>query len=192
MRRSVVLATITLSIWFSSATAGVENAKIAFHVQAHTSKSVCAAAPTIPCFQYVTRGDVGVSYDVYLVVADATTDVGGLSCGIAYNANPSQGVDVYSWSFCGDGIEFPHEGPNGPWPSSESGTRLTWTDVSLTVFNISGMKVRTLVRDALDAGPQEATWNGRDDAGRRVTPGIYVVRLRTPGFVASRCLLLMP
>src|SRR4029079_9757439 len=50
---------------------GMDRAKIALHVQAHTTKGVCStSSPTIPCAEYRTSGDVGVSYDVYVVVAD--------------------------------------------------------------------------------------------------------------------------
>src|SRR5262249_30596598 len=126
MRRSIVLTLIAIVVGASPARAGMENAKVALHVQAHTSKSPCGAAPTIPCFQYATKADVGVSYDVYLVVADPSQGAAGLSCGVAYDPVISEGVDVYSWSFCGDGLEYPHDGPNGPWPASGSGTRLTW------------------------------------------------------------------
>jgi len=108
----------------------MEEAKVALHVQAHTSKNACGAKPTIPCFQYTTKADVGVSYDVYLVVADIPEYQGpgitGLSCGVAYDAAAGQGVDLYSWTFCGSGLEYPHDGDNGPWPTSGSGTRLTW------------------------------------------------------------------
>jgi flagellar hook capping protein FlgD len=65
-------------------------------------------------------------------------------------------------------------------------------DVSMDVFDISGKRVRVLVRGVRGNGPQVATWDGRDDAGRRVTPGMYVVRLRTGDVQASRRLLLMP
>jgi len=134
MRRSIVLSLVAIFTGISSAHALPEDAKIALHVQAHTTKAPCSAAPTIPCFQYVTKVDVGVSYDVYLVVADVTGREGitGLSCGVAYDPAPSQGVDVYSWSFCGDGIEYPHDGANGPWPASGSGTRLTWVNCAGT------------------------------------------------------------
>jgi flagellar hook capping protein FlgD len=86
--------------------------------------------------------------------------------------------------------------PNSPNPFRGS-TRIGYTlaaraQVSLDIFNVSGRKVRTLVHDALDAGAQQATWDGRDDTGRHVTPGFYVVRLRTADAVASRRLLLMP
>jgi hypothetical protein len=34
------------------------------------------------------------------------------------------------------------------------------------------------------------TWDGRDDGGKEVAAGIYYVRMLTPGFSASRKVLL--
>jgi len=44
------------------------------------------------------------------------------------------------------------------------------------VFDTMGRRVRTLVNDVLAAGTHHARWDGRDDAGRVVRPGIYLVR----------------
>jgi flagellar hook assembly protein FlgD len=44
--------------------------------------------------------------------------------------------------------------------------------------------VRALVDGAMAAGLHDVPWDGRDDAGRGVAPGIYFVRL-TAGDVAQ-------
>ena len=48
----------------------------------------------------------------------------------------------------------------------------------LTVLDLSGRRVRTLVRDALPAGPHDAVWDGRDDTGTPLSAGLYFARLR--------------
>jgi hypothetical protein len=54
--------------------------------------------------------------------------------------------------------------------------------VSLQVFDISGRLVRTLVDGvASSAGRHEATWNGRDEAGRTLPAGVYFARLAADG-----------
>jgi len=50
----------------------------------------------------------------------------------------------------------------------------------LTVFDGRGRRVRTLVRGSLPAGSHSVTWHGRDDAGRPVGSGTYLVRLEGP------------
>ncbi len=51
--------------------------------------------------------------------------------------------------------------------------------VELTVYNVNGQVVRTLVNGDIEAGPHSVVWNGRDEAGRSVATGIYFARLVT-------------
>jgi predicted outer membrane repeat protein len=50
-------------------------------------------------------------------------------------------------------------------------------DVSLTLYNITGQRVRTLLSRSMPLGSHEAVWNGRDDVGRPVASGVYLYRL---------------
>jgi hypothetical protein len=50
----------------------------------------------------------------------------------------------------------------------------------LTVHDVLGRRVRTLVEELRPAGPSAATWDGRDDSGRPVGGGVYFLRLDTP------------
>ncbi len=49
--------------------------------------------------------------------------------------------------------------------------------VDLGVYDVAGRLVRTLHQGTLTAGPQRFTWNGRDDAGRTMGSGVYLVRI---------------
>ena len=49
--------------------------------------------------------------------------------------------------------------------------------VSMSVFNVQGQRVRTLVSESQVAGRHFAVWDGRDDAGVEASPGIYFYRL---------------
>jgi flagellar hook assembly protein FlgD len=51
--------------------------------------------------------------------------------------------------------------------------------------------VRTLLDRSLGAGNIVATWNGRDDAGRAVPSGVYLVQLRAGAHRESRKLTLL-
>lgn len=59
-------------------------------------------------------------------------------------------------------------------------------EVRVSVFDLSGRAVRTLASGRWPAGEGALTWNGTDDAGRRVGAGVYVVRLDAPGFHEER------
>jgi hypothetical protein len=58
--------------------------------------------------------------------------------------------------------------------------------VTLAVLDAQGRRVRTLLAGAQPAGEHAITWDGRDDGGRRVADGIYVVRLACEGRVITR------
>lgn len=53
------------------------------------------------------------------------------------------------------------------------------TSVRLSIFNMSGVLVRTLVDDVQTPGSYTGAWNGRDNSGRTSPSGVYVYRLTT-------------
>jgi flagellar hook assembly protein FlgD len=54
--------------------------------------------------------------------------------------------------------------------------------VTLVVHDVSGRVVRTLRSAVMEsAGNHDVVWNGRDDAGRQVGSGVYLVRLAAAG-----------
>ncbi len=57
---------------------------------------------------------------------------------------------------------------------------------SVAVFDVAGRRVRTLVSGAQAAGTRTVTWDGRDDAGLRLAPGAYVIRLHAGALAESR------
>lgn len=55
----------------------------------------------------------------------------------------------------------------------------------VTVHDVGGARVRTLFDGAAEAGTRAVRWNGRDDAGRAVPAGVYLVRLESADGVRS-------
>ena len=49
--------------------------------------------------------------------------------------------------------------------------------VELTIFDVSGRRVRTLVRETQEPGAHEVVWDGRNDGGRQAAAGVYFYRL---------------
>ncbi len=49
--------------------------------------------------------------------------------------------------------------------------------VDLGVFNVLGQRIRTLFAGDRAAGEYRETWDGRDDEGRDMPPGVYYVRI---------------
>jgi hypothetical protein len=64
--------------------------------------------------------------------------------------------------------------------------------VSLRVFDISGRLVRALIEGKVfGVGRSEATWNGRDDTGRRVASGTYFYRLEAGEYSVTKRMALI-
>ncbi|MDD5231237.1 MAG: T9SS type A sorting domain-containing protein, partial [Candidatus Marinimicrobia bacterium] len=58
--------------------------------------------------------------------------------------------------------------------------------VKLSIYNMLGQKVRTLVNANQDANKYRITWNGLDDNGLMVPSGIYFYTLNVNGFNATK------
>lgn len=64
-------------------------------------------------------------------------------------------------------------------------------NVTLTVYNLLGQKVCTLVSTHQLAGQYQVQWNGRDDKGKKMPSGVYLYRLKTEGFNQILKMILM-
>ncbi len=66
------------------------------------------------------------------------------------------------------------------------------TTVDLRIYDLQGRLVRSLIdQQRHDGGAHEAQWNGRDGQGQSVAAGVYIYRLETEGYVASRRMTLV-
>ena len=83
--------------------------------------------------------------------------------------------------------------PNAPNPFNASTLIPYRLDVDgpvrLVVYNLVGQHVRTLVDEAQTAGAYRVQWDARDAAARRVSSGVYFIRLHYPGGVQARRML---
>lgn len=60
------------------------------------------------------------------------------------------------------------------------------TQVTLTIFDVSGRKVRTLVNESRAANRHSVVWDGRDDRGQMVGSGVYFYKLDAGSFTQTR------
>ncbi|UCE24090.1 MAG: T9SS type A sorting domain-containing protein [Candidatus Zixiibacteriota bacterium] len=63
--------------------------------------------------------------------------------------------------------------------------------VELSIYNLLGQKVTTLVDETMPAGNHSAIWNGADDSGNRVASGVYLYQLRAGDYVESKKMILL-
>ena len=68
-------------------------------------------------------------------------------------------------------------------------------EVELSLYDVLGRRIRTLVDGPHTSGTFTTAWDGRDDSGRRVASGVYFCRMTTEGTVGrtevTRKLLLL-
>ena len=63
--------------------------------------------------------------------------------------------------------------------------------ITLNIYNIKGQKVRTLLKGRYEKGENSVVWKGRNDAGKKVSSGIYFYELITPNKRISKKMLLL-
>lgn len=76
-----------------------------------------------------------------------------------------------------------------------SGTTLSfrtaaYAPVLLDIFDVHGRRVARLVDEFRESGDHAVRWDGRDDAGHPVGPGMYLARLCLPGQVRTEKLVI--
>lgn len=62
--------------------------------------------------------------------------------------------------------------------------------VKLKVYNILGQEVVQLVNENKTAGKYQVNWNGTDNAGNKVTSGVYLYSLKANDFTSTRKMIL--
>ena len=64
-------------------------------------------------------------------------------------------------------------------------------NISLSVYNIRGQLVRTLVSEPVKAGNHFISWDGTDNRNRTVASGIYFYKLSANNFVATKKMIVI-
>jgi hypothetical protein len=62
---------------------------------------------------------------------------------------------------------------------------------TLTIYNILGQKVKTLLDEKKKPGKYEVIWDGRDESGKKVASGIYFYRIKAADFTEVRKMVLL-
>ena len=70
--------------------------------------------------------------------------------------------------------------PFNPSTSSEFSVPVN-SNVRLTIYNLLGQVVSTLVNEELSAGNYSVIWNGTDTNGLQVSSGVYLYKMKASG-----------
>ena len=63
--------------------------------------------------------------------------------------------------------------------------------MEITIHNLLGQKVKTLVNESMNPGKYAIIWNGMDNTGKPLSSGVYIYRFVTPEFAKSKKLILL-
>jgi hypothetical protein len=64
-------------------------------------------------------------------------------------------------------------------------------NVKLTIYNVKGQKVTTLLDEIKNSGYHQIVWSGKDDSGKNAASGMYLYRLETQNFSGTKKMLLI-
>jgi outer membrane protein assembly factor BamB len=83
--------------------------------------------------------------------------------------------------------------PPTPNPS-RAGVRFEWVvprkgRVTLEIFDVAGRRVRTVLDGPRDPGEQFVVWDGRGEGGAALASGVYLARIQSGSWVATRKLV---
>ncbi|HDY90050.1 MAG TPA: T9SS type A sorting domain-containing protein [bacterium] len=91
-----------------------------------------------------------------------------------------------------EGFALSQNYPNPFNPETVIPYRITETaNVKITIYNVVGQHVKTLVNELTLSGSYSVTWNGTDEAGRQLNSGLYFYRIQAGTSTQTRKLMLM-
>ncbi len=65
------------------------------------------------------------------------------------------------------------------------------SNVKLSIYNLKGQLVKTLVNQTIQEGRHSVNWNETDEFGKQVASGVYFYKLSTPDFSQTKKMLLL-
>ncbi|MBL8025646.1 MAG: T9SS type A sorting domain-containing protein [Fibrobacteres bacterium] len=135
---------------------------------------------------FIGRDVVVSDYELEFKVktATASTDTAFLNCFELYSLSPSGCASVLENNKAAKVEKCDlNVCPNPFNPSTVVAYSLTDKEaagtVSINIFSLDGKMVRSLYNGIALTGTHRISWNGRDNSGKSVTAGLYIVRMAT-------------
>jgi len=110
------------------------------------------------------------------------------TCGIISDIDP-----VYGFS----GLAVDQLAMDGNYPNPfRNQTQIHFTlpearAVTVSVYDVTGRRVATLLNQSLRAGPHEVQWDGRSSTGRTLSSGVYLYRVEAGEYSQTRRMVLI-
>lgn len=65
------------------------------------------------------------------------------------------------------------------------------SNVELSIFNLKGQRIKTLINESLNIGKHSVNWNGCDNSGKSVSSGVYLYQVKTKSVTITKRMLLL-
>jgi hypothetical protein len=63
--------------------------------------------------------------------------------------------------------------------------------VEITIYDVNGREVKTLVNGMVDAGTHQVVWDGTNDAGHKVGSGVFWSQMKAGSFTSNKKMVIM-
>lgn len=124
------------------------------------------------------------------VIGPSSNAEGFAFLGFWYGGEPGTTTDAEITPPLSDRLYQNYPNPFNP-VTTISFSLSTGGQAKLTVYNVTGQRIRTLFNEHRESGRQVVSWDGSNDAGRPVSSGIYFYRLRAGSFESVRKMVLL-
>lgn len=135
---------------------------------------------------YDSTGLVDGVYDALLFITTNDPDESAISVPVTLTVSSATGVEVTTGLPSKFALEMARPNPFAAQTSIRFAVPTEGRQVSVSIFDVAGRRVRTLVDGAQTAGYHAVTWDGYEDGGQRATSGVYFVKMVAGEFTETQ------
>ena len=178
---------------------------ISGHVTGFGYEPLSDVQVTLEELQYTTRTDAAGYYQIRNIPAGSyfltfsRSDYCPYAQAVTVEAGGNLVIDVEMWYVDNDDATPPTQvtALNGNYPNPfNPETTISYSvnkpgRVKLEVYNIKGQLVRTLIDSDHASGEYKQVFNAKDNRGRSISSGVYLLRMVAPGYQKTSKMILM-
>ena len=163
---------------------------------------IIANTPILKIYKYIESTSGYTPYDTSFVINPTTKEI-WVWCGISAEGDSTWEIYFDDVELIGQAVEEKYINSYGKSSLSQSlpnpfnkTTEIKYTlskgtNVCISIYDISGQKIKTLVNVKQEAGCKSFYWDGLNDRKEKVENGIYFYQIEAGGYKETKKLVLM-
>jgi subtilisin family serine protease len=161
-------------------------------IDAVSQNSVFWSTNIVDITEYTGIGNEEVYIRFRLETNSSTTADGVFIDEISIDVTPDPALSINNLKEIPLTFRLSQNYPNPFNPSTVINFSIPYAaNIELSIFNILGEKVKTLVSGEILPGSYNVNWNGTNDFNQQLTSGIYFYRLKTSNFIQTKKMILI-